>query len=597
MPENEPFNAPQDLTNVSDAELSALETQGVSEFDRIHASNDVTPEALQYVMRLTGDLDRVRAELAARQVRAATAAEAERIRVEREMATLQSRVHGEGAPNLAPILAPAPAAPAAIDTEAIAAAAARGATAALFAAMGDRRMDLGTVAQRATATLAETARVAPTPVVPSARLSVTASVEIPGVDPGRELPSLTSLAEAFQRKAKSLSVSRSGAPEGPTVATIRNEFTNTVDDRTSPAQVEELFHELRSRDKQDALVAGGGWCAPSEIKYDFFNVSCSDGLIDLPTFGVSRGGIRFPVSPSLASAVWTVGGVANQNLAGFGTTLSNASMPWLWTEADDILTVTGSVNKPCVRVPCPTFSEARLECYGICLTAGNLTDSAYPEATENTLRLLMAAHDRAINGRLIAQMVSLSTTVATGIGVDTGGPVYQQVLGSVNLAATDYRESLGMCIDDVLEVILPHWIVPMIQSDLAWRTGADTMLSVTKAQIISYFADRNVRVQFVDDWQVRAAGLPGATTPLIAWPTSVNMMVYAAGTFMRGTGLTLDLGVIRDSVLNAENDYTAAWTEECNLIALVGHSSRIYPINFAVTGQTGAAAAPATAAV
>jgi len=49
--------------------------------------------------------------------------------------------------------------------------------------------------------------------------------------------------------------------------------------------------------------------------------------------------------------------------------------------------------------------------------------------------------------------------------------------------------------------------------------------------------------------------------------------------------------------LEAENDYTAAWTEECNLIALVGHSSRIYPINFAVTGQTGAAAAPATAAV
>lgn len=597
MPEHELFKAPQDLTLVSDEDLRALEAQGIAEFDRINeAGQGVTPDALAYAIGIPTDLDKVRAELAARKVRADTAAEAERIRVEGEMAHLNVRVHGTDVPGLA--ATPATAATAA-DTVSVAEAAAKGVTAALFAAFGDRRMgsDIATMTQRSTATLAETARVAPVPTVPKARLSVTASVEIPGVVQGQELPSLTSLAEAFQKRAKALPVSRSGAPEGPTVATIRNQFSHTLDDRSSPALVDELFRSLRSKDKQDALVAGGGWCAPSEIRYDFFNVSCSDGLIDLPTFGVSRGGIRFPVSPSLASAVWTVGGVADQNLAGFGTTFSNTSMPWLWTEADDILTVTGSVNKPCVRVPCPSFSEARLECYGICLTAGNLTDSAYPEATENTIQLLMTAHDRAINGRLIAQMVSLSTTVATGIGVDTGGPVYQQVLGSVNLAATDYRESLGMCIDDVLEVILPHWIVPMIQSDLAWRTGADTMLSVTKAQIMSYFADRNVRVQFVDDWQVRAAGLPGASTPLIAWPTTVNMMVYAAGTFLRGTGLTLDLGVIRDSVLNAENDYTAAWTEECNLIAMVGHSSRIYPINFAVTGQTGAAAAPATAAV
>jgi hypothetical protein len=30
---------------------------------------------------------------------------------------------------------------------------------------------------------------------------------------------------------------------------------------------------------------------------------------------------------------------------------------------------------------------------------------------------------------------------------------------------------------------------------------------------------------------------------------------------------------------------------------MVGHSSRVYPINFAVTGQTGAMTAPATPAV
>jgi hypothetical protein len=64
--------------------------------------------------------------------------------------------------------------------------------------------------------------------------------------------------------------------------------------------------------------------------------------------------------------------------------------------------------------------------------------------------------------------------------------------------------------------------------------------------------------------------------------------VYAAGTFLHGTGLQLDLGVIRDSVLNAENDYTAVWAEECHLIAQVGHSARKYTCGFNVSGGVGA---------
>ena len=66
-------------------------------------------------------------------------------------------------------------------------------------------------------------------------------------------------------------------------------------------------------------------------------------------------------------------------------------------------------------------------------------------------------------------------------------------------------------------------------------------------------------------------------------------MVYAAGTFMRGNGLTLDLGVVRDSTLNETNDHTAGWTEECFLVAMVGHESRQYTISFAVNGRTGSA--------
>jgi hypothetical protein len=572
------FSAPSDLTLVGDDELRELEARGTGEFDRVHSLDNVDPDALQYAMRLTEDLDRIRAELAVREVRAARNAEIQQTRVAETLATLQQRVHGDAATT------PSAAVPAAVDPEAIAAAAARGVTAGMVALMGERRgsIDAEALARRATASLAETARHAPTPQVPKARLAVTASVDIPGVAHGGQIPTLLSLSEVVSRKAKSIPITRSGSTEGHIVATIRNDFEHTVDDRTSPAQINELLKHLTGPDKQQALVAGGGWCAPSEIRYDFFDISCADGMIDLPTVGITRGGIRFPISPSLADSLG--GGAA---FGGFAATFSNTSNPWLWTEADDILTVTGSTNKPCVRVPCPTFDEERLECYGICLTAGNLTDDAYPEATQHMLRLLMNAHAHATNGRLIALMVANSTaaiTISGGAATDSAAP---RIYNAVGLAAVDYRERFGMCIDDVLEVVFPSWIREVIRADLAWKAGVE-MQAISNEEINGYFLQRNVRPQWVDDWQVRGASQFGNATAMTAWPTTANFMLYAAGTFVHGNGMSLDLGVIRDSVLNAENDHTAAWSEECHLIARVGTESRLYTVGFNVNGSTSA---------
>jgi hypothetical protein len=412
-------------------------------------------------------------------------------------------------------------------------------------------------------------------------LTVTASVDIPGVARDDSVANLDGLTDIFQRKAKSMRVTQ-GNEDYQTVATIRNTFDHTIDDRTPLGQVQELIEHLTSNDKKEALLASGGWCAPSEIRYDFFNIACESGLIDLPTFGVTRGGIRFPTSPSLAD-------VFSSAFGGFSTTFGTTSVPWLWTEASDQAAVTGSPTKPCVRVPCPSFSEERLECYGLCLTSGNLTDDAYPENTSNFLRLLLAAHAHAMNGRIIAQMVSKSTAaISTGefSAVDTA--VYQQIYGGISLAATDYRARYGMCDDDVLEAVAPYWLKSIIRADLAHRTGIDPD-QVPDSQINAWFTNIGIRVQWVNDYQVRGATQFGNATPMTAWPTAVTIMLYAAGTFIMGNGLNLDLGVVRDSVLNATNDHTAAWSEECHLVAKVGHESRQYTIAFNVSGRTGAA--------
>lgn len=577
MAADELFSAPSDLTLASDTELAELETRAVAEFERVSAIDGVDPDTLAYAMRLTDDLDRIRAELRVREVRAQANADLQRTRVGEQLAALKERVHGEPAGD------PQANTAAPVDAAAIAEAAAQGVTAALSAFMMDRRggnVRPEEIARRATASLAETARHAPAPQVPTQRLAVTASVDIPGVAHGGQLASFEALTDVVQRKAKSMPVTR-GNPNNQLVASVRNEFGHTLDERSSPAEVKELFDYLTSPEKQQALVAGGGWCAPSEIRYDFFNIACSSGLIDLPTVGVTRGGIQFPVSPSLADT--SISGA----FGGFAVTFNGDSNPWLWTEDDDIAAATGSPTKPCVRVPCPDFSEERLELYGICLTAGNLANDAYPEATQHMVRLLMSAHDHAVNARLIALMVAASsavTTISGGAATDSAAP---RIYNAVDLAATDYRARYGMCLDDVLEVVMPYWVRSAIRSDLAWKAGVEYQ-AVSNAEIDSFFAARNVRVQWVDDWQVRGAGQFGNATAMTAWSTTVDFLIYAAGTFIHGNGMSLDLGVVRDSVLNETNDHTALWSEEAHLIARVGHESRQYRVGFNVNGSTSA---------
>jgi hypothetical protein len=571
---------PDDLTLVSDKELEDYGVQAVKEFDRVNAIEDVTPDTVQYGMQLADDVDRIRAEMAARKARAAEAAKVQQNNLLATQQNLRLRVHGPGEGDEGGGVQPIDAQH--VDAESIAAAAARGATAALVSVLGDRvaGRELARVTERAS--LSDARRFAPQADLPRQKLAVTASVDIPGVARGEGVDSLDRLVDIVQRKAKSMPVSN-GNPNMQLVASIRNEFEHTIDDRTSPGQVKELFDHLTSQDRKESLIAAGGWCAPSEIRYDFFNIACEDGLVDLPTFGVSRGGIQFPVSPSLAD----VFGTTNQAFGGFSEPFSGTSIPWLWTEDDDIAAVTGSPTKPCIRVPCPTFDEERLECYGLCVTAGNLTDDAYPEATRNFLQLMMAAHAHAMNGRIIGHMVSRSSAaIDTGSFAVTGQPVYQQIYGGLSLAATDYRARYGMCEGDVLEAVAPFWVKSVIRADLAWRNGVDVR-QVGDGEINSHFAALNVRVQWVNDWQVRGTNQFGNATEIDDWPTSATFMLYAAGTFIKGNGLSLDLGVVRDSTLNETNDHTAAWSEECHLVAMVGHESRQYTINFCVNGKTG----------
>lgn len=399
-----------------------------------------------------------------------------------------------------------------------------------------------------------------------------ASANIPGFTQGGQIESIEKLGEAFHKRAKIMSIGRTGRSEHIPIASLQREFNYTLNEHST---IDDMQNVLTAATDVDVLVAAGGWCAPSQISYDFYNIVCEDGMWDVPTVGLNRGGTQYPISPS------------------FGDLAGQPGIVWTWTEQDDIDAVdSASIIKPCVRLDCPDFINRRKDCDGFCVTAGNLVDYAYPELVANWLRLVMAIRAHATNARLLDIAINgggSGDDIGPALPVDhTGllGDTTAKLLTSIELSITDYREKFAMCDDAVLEAVFPRWAQMVIRADLANRNDME-FLAVTDGQIADWFNVRDVRAQFVGDWQVRTTGYPGAATALTELPAEMDYLLYPAGTYVRGNGMTLDLGVVRDSVLNETNDHTAAWAEECYALLKPGHESRLVTVDICSAGRIG----------
>lgn len=554
------LSLPEDITTLSDDALNEFTTGANARFDELFASETdpkVDPTTAQTELAemdaIATSIEKVDLEKG-RRVAEVKAATDKRTELASKMATLRGKTEDE---------------PKNDDTKVEA-------TAEVVTAAAERPVGGATTtpirAPKLNPSLADGARHAPKLVLPRREPVLIASADIPGYANGSKLDNIDALVAATVNRARSLPVTRKGddAPRYPVASLLREHKFNLGLDST-PAEVNEV---LLAAANPDILVAAGGWCSPSEISYDFFNIVCEDGMLDLPTVGINRGGIRWPTSPSFADVV------SSQAL-------------WRWTETQDIAAVTGTAQsgtKTCGRVPCADFNEERLDCDGICLTVGNLTEDAYPEMIANFKRLLFAAHAHKVNGLRVEQLRTLSSAFTVTNGA-AGSGVVAPVLGALELQAIDYRERYAMCENSVIEVIAPRWLRGAMRSDLRKRMGAPTdQLSMSDAMLMDLFDAANIRIQWVNDYQVRTEGFPGVPDTLpTAWPLTVEFMMYAPGTVVLGQGMRLDLGVVRDSILNETNDHTAEWMEECWLIFQPGHEIRRLTVNICPDGTTGAA--------
>lgn len=320
----------------------------------------------------------------------------------------------------------------------------------------------------------------------------------------------------------------------------------------------------QSQLKGGSLVAAGGWGAPSETLYDFLELEQRDGLISVPEIGISRGGISFTQGPR------------------FQDIFDNAGFDF--TEADDIAGIYSEEggefagNKPTYRPEVPEFNELRLDVVGLSVTAGILLSRGYPEIIERTIRGALIAHEHKYAAATISRMVEGSDAVTMPTPqVGAAAPI----LNSIELQMEHYRYVHRMSPNASLEAIFPRWALPAIRSDLARQRGVDTK-AVTDQQITGWFGARGATVQFVYNWQ----NLTGDAAGFTQWPTEVQFLLYAAGTWVRGTSDIITLDTVYDSVNLAQNDYIALFTEEGLLMAKRGHDSRVVTVPLEVSGTS-----------
>lgn len=401
---------------------------------------------------------------------------------------------------------------------------------------------------------------------------------------GTEYESLAQVAQAAE--ASFALYPRDSAPgtflRTPVMQLVRNKPAElTINDKDSPEKMLQVLEYAGSESRLDgsSLVAAAGWCAPSQIDYSLFELESSAGMLDLPEIQINRGGLQFTTGPD------------------FSTIFSSAGY-WHQTEAQ----VQAATSKPTMVIPCPSFTEKRLDVEGVAITGAFLQDRGYPEMVERFVRGALIAHARKLNIFKINQIVSGSTLFdyTNVANLPVTDPMYKdltvlsKLLNVIGTQVVDYRYKYRMDPGATLECILPYWLLEAIRADVQRRMGLDLndAFSVTMAMVNEWFSLRGVRAQWIYDWQdsynTTNTSIVGQTAGIYVLPQTVEAIIYAAGTFVAGVSPVIRLDTVYDSTNLALNQYAALFSEEGILVAKRGFESRRLKVNIYSSGATGA---------
>jgi hypothetical protein len=256
-----------------------------------------------------------------------------------------------------------------------------------------------------------------------------------------------------------------------------------------------------------------------------------------------------------------------------GTASGPGSATGVWSEAVDA--DPAGATKPVWAVSCPSEELIYVDAIATRVEVGNMMGRFAPELLAANTDLAIAAAAREAELNLLGHMYAASKQVLASQYLGAT----RDLLATADILAESYRYSHRMASDAPLTAVLPAWAKGVIRADLAREVahdnaGQQNVLAITDAQIDDWFAARNISVVWTLDglaagtYGAGGHAIPAQWFPIATagaapeWPGqsgsaafTLAWLLYAEGSFQFLDGGRLDLGVVRDSVLDATNTF------------------------------------------
>jgi hypothetical protein len=379
------------------------------------------------------------------------------------------------------------------------------------------------------------------------------AADVRGFRSGQEVPGWNDVAKALINRHPDTRAADVTSGARFLVASIEAEYP---EDRILGDDVVVNTSRVESVTSTQAIIASGGLCAPLTPWYNLQTYGdvvrpLRDGL---PSFKADRGGIRFVTPPKLSDLSGsTRRTTAAQDAAGY-TNQSPAG---------------STAPKPCLHVTCGTESTAVVQAVSNCLTFGNMGSRTYPEQVEAWLKLSRVEFARYQEQELLSAINAGSTHMH---GNQTYGAAFS-TLEQIGFAVDSFRARYRIAGTVNLRFVAPFWLKSVLKNDIAAQHPGDGLnrYSISDAQIEDWLRLRGVSPIWTQDTIAQDAQLTGpvAGGVLNTYPCQVRWFLFPEGQWIFLDNGVLDLGLVRDSTLNSQNDYQI-WMEEFSAVAQVG---------------------------
>lgn len=402
---------------------------------------------------------------------------------------------------------------------------------------------------------------------PQRMVTITAAADIPGFPMGANITTKGELVKAFMARHRGIGRGGTVREERVPVATVYGEypedrFLRKGDDDGNATKIKVVQTGAKEQ-KAEALVAAGGLCAPVEPYYGLKQIATRSRPVrdGMARFGADRGGITFAAPPDFAD---------------FADAITVVT-------ADDDASGGSAAIKATLEVSCPQFDTVVIQAIAAQLTFHNMTARAWPEQVENAVANTAAIHARVAETALLDAVATGSTAVTAA---DVNGMSADLPTQWIKAAAA-FRSRHRTAADYTLRVLAPFWTRDAILADMI-NTQFYRQSTVAEALDQKLAMAGVVASWYLDTPTGGSQIFPAQSAgSLTEFPSEVIWYLFDEGGWLFLDGGTLDLGLVRDSVLNALNEYTI-FNESFEGAAFTGIESLQVTSDLCLAGSTGA---------